>query len=181
MLAPLLLGAIVFYLLREPITYWQPGETLYDEQASNEWVREARVGSRSLPEMLKEFLQKSEESSAKLKRASDAEAAAPLKYEHSLKREEIKEMLQALCLPPTKIYAGQLPLFPVIHRIEIHFDEALKAKYDSRLKFDPIVWESENPRHQNQFHELQEYQLFREEGVKIHVQYQLHAYAQKQF
>jgi len=43
------------------------------------------------------------------------------------KRNEIKEMLQALCLPPTKIYAGQLPLFPVIYRMEIRFDASAKA------------------------------------------------------
>ncbi len=179
MLAPLLLGAIVFFLLRDPITRWQQGETHYDEQAMKEWVREARVGSRSLPEMLKQFLQSTQQSTEILQ--NDPDQTAAIRSEHALKRAEIKEMLQALCLPPTKIYAGQLPLFPVIHRIEISFDEALKQRYDSRLSFEPIAWDSESPRHKKQYSELREYQLSREEGVKIYVQYQLHAYMQKQY
>lgn len=177
MLAPLLLGALLFYFLREPLTYWRHGERLYDEQAIKEWVREARIGSRSLPEMLKEHLQSAKENTEKLK------AGAPpalVRFEHEQKRAEIKEMLQALCLPPTKIYASQLPLFPIIYRLEVRFDDELKSKYKD-LNFDPIAWDSENPRHPNQFDELDEYQLFRDEGVKIHIEYHLHAYMQKQF
>ena len=180
MLTPLLLGAIVFYLLREPITYWQQGELLYDEQAIKEWVREARVGSRSLPEMLKDLLRKSAEATDELKSADKLKSDLILD-EQGLQRAEIREMLQALCLPPTKIYAGQLPLFPVIHRVEICFDDALKSRFDRRLNFKPIAWDSESPRHQEQYRELDEYQLLRDEGVKIKVQYQLHAYLQKQF
>ena len=179
MLAPLLLGAVVFYFLREPLAYWQHGESLYDEQAIQEWVREARVGYHSLPELLREFLQKSESSTRQL--AESPDSAAAILFDHGQKRAEIMEMLQALCLPPTKIYPGQLPLFPVIYRLEIRFDDDLKKQYDSRLNLASIVWDSENPRHKGQFQELDGYEIFRDEGVKVQVQYHLHAYMQKQF
>lgn len=180
MLAPLLLAAIVLYFLREPLNYWRQGETLYDEQAIQEWVREARVGSSSLPEMLKDFNDYAAASTADLKTATPGSAAS-IRFEHDQKREEIKQLIAALCVPPTKIYAGQLPLFPMIYRVEVRFDDALKKKYDPTLNFEPIVWDSESPRHPHQFRELDGYQVARDEGAKIYVQYQLHAYLQKQF
>ncbi len=178
-LVPLLLAAIALYFLREPIYYWRQGESLYDEQAIQEWVREARVGSSSLPEMLKDFFDHAAESSADLR--ADPGSAARIRAEHKQKREEIQQFLAALCVPPTKIYAGQLPLFPIIYRVEVRFDDALKKKYDPSLDFEPIVWDSESPRHPNQYRELTDYQISRDEGAKIYVQYQLHAYLQKQF
>ena len=180
MLTPILLGAVLFYFLREPLSYWRHGEQLYDEQAIQEWVREARVGAPSLPELLKEFLEFSRLSTEQLQ-SGQADSAANIRYIHEQKRDEIKEMLQALCLPPTKIYPGQLPLFPVIYRLEVRFDDGLKKNYDARLNFTPIVWDSENPRHPSQYRELDGYPLLRDEGVQVRVQYQLHAYMQKQF
>jgi signal transduction histidine kinase len=183
MLAPLLLGALVFYFLREPLTYWRDGEKMYDEQAIQEWVREARIGSNNLPDMLRSLLRQSAESTARIQEAQDPVAKTVLLTaleNHKSKRDEIKEMLQGLGRP-MRIYPGQLPLFPVIYRLEIRFDDDLKKHFDQRLNFAPIAWDSENPRHPNQFRELQAYQLFRDEGIKVHVQFQLHAYAQKQF
>jgi len=180
MLAPILLGGVIFYLLREPLAYWRQGELLYDEQAIQEWVREARVTSVSLPEMLKDFVQKSTDSTTELKTATDG-AAGYIRQEHNKKREEIRAMLKELCLPPTKMYASQLPLFPIIHRVEIRFDDELKTRFDKSLDFTPIYWDSEGPRHPNQYRVLDGYQLLRDEGIRVHVQYQLHAYMQKQF
>jgi signal transduction histidine kinase len=176
MLAPLLLGAAVFYFMREPLTYWRQGEMLYDEQAIQEWVREARVESRSLPELINDFLLESQASSANLR--SDEQSAKAILSHHDQKRAEIQELLEALCTP-TKIYAGQLPLFTVIYRLEVRFDDDLKKKFDSRLNFAPIAWDSKNPRHPNQYRDLDGYELH--EGAKVQVQYQLHAYMQKQF
>jgi signal transduction histidine kinase len=180
MLAPLLLCAVVFYFMREPLDYWRHGDQLYDEQAMKEWVREARVGDRSLPELLRDFLDEARTSSTKLENSSDS-AAAEIVYEHDLRRGEIQDLLNALCVPPTKIYAGQLPLFPVIHRLELRFDEKLQSQLDRRLKFAPIAWDSESPRHPHQFRELDGYDLLHDQGVKVHVQYTLHAYMQKQY
>jgi signal transduction histidine kinase len=179
MLAPLLLGMVVFYLMREPLAYWREGELLYDEQAMQEWVREARVSSISVPEMLRSFLRKSADATEDLKSATDLSADS-IRDQHRLKREEIKEMLQELGRP-TKIYPSQLPLFPVIYRIEIHFKDELTKRFDKSLSFEPIVWDSYNPRHPNQYRELAGYELFRDEGITVNVQYHLHAYMQKQF
>lgn len=179
MLAPLLLGAVVFYLVREPLAFWRQGEMLYDEQAMQEWVREARVSSISLPDMLNDFLENSKLASANLQSATELSADS-IRDQHRKKREEIKEMLQELGRP-TKIYPSQLPLFPVIYRIEVHFDEAVKLRYDKSLNFEPVVWDSYNPRHPNQYRELLDYRLFRKEGISVNVQYHLHAYMQKQY
>ncbi len=179
MLAPLLLGGLVFYFLREPLTYWRDGETMYDEQAMMEWVREARIGSTTLPELIREFVALSDESSALLKETPEGDAGK-IGFLHAQKRDEIHEMLQALCVPPTKIYTGQLPLFPVIYRMEVRFSDELIQRCDSRLQFTPIVWDSQRPRHKYQYRELKGYRLPRNEHATVEIQYQLHAYMQKQ-
>ncbi|MBI3821106.1 MAG: HAMP domain-containing histidine kinase [Planctomycetes bacterium] len=177
MLTPLLLAAAVFYFVREPLAYWRQGESVFDEQAIQEWVRESRVGSRSLPETIKDFLADAKTTSQELrtgKRSVDG-----LLDHHKKKRAEIQELLEALCLP-TKIYPGQLPLFPVIHRLEVRFDDDVKNQHDDRLNFGPIAWDSDNPPLPHQFRDLG-YELGRDEGVRIQIQFQLHAYMQKQF
>ncbi|MSQ96736.1 MAG: hypothetical protein EXR98_19580, partial [Gemmataceae bacterium] len=179
-LTPLVLGALIFYFLNEPLTYWRDGERIYDEQAIQEWVREARIGGRSLPEMLKEMLKKSEDCTARLKAAAPI-AAGSIREEQTHKCNEIEEMLQSMCVVSNKIYPNQLVLFPVIYRLEVRFDETLKQKYDPSLRFTPIVWDSDSPRHPNQFRKLEGYQLLRDEGVTVHLQYHFHAYAQKQY
>src|SRR6478672_2183287 len=98
MLAPIMVGVVLFFLLREPLTYWRQGERLYDEQAIQEWVREARVSSISLPEMLKEFLQKSESATGDLKNASELSGDS-IRDQHRKRRDEIREMLQELGRP----------------------------------------------------------------------------------
>jgi signal transduction histidine kinase len=185
MLTPILIIALLYSFLREPLDFWRRGETLYDEYALKEWVREARVGTKSLPDMLKEFLAFSElktKELSKMPSSPDAHQTNPdaILFEQKEKHKDIEEMLEALCLPPSKYYVGQLPLFPVIYRIEVHFDDDLRAKYDPRLDFSPVVWDAEIPSHKNQFRELKDYRLLREGGVKIYVKYQLHAYMQKQ-
>ena len=177
MLTPLLLAAVVFYFMREPLNYWQHGEMLYDEQAIKEWVREARVGDRSLPELLRDFLKEAQSTSKELQANPASEAR--ILSEHGQKRAEIQELLKALSLPPM-IYAGQLPLFPIIYRLEVRFDDDLQKKH-APLNFMPVAWDSDNPRHPHQFRELDGYDLLRNEGVKVRVQYQVHAYNQRQF
>jgi signal transduction histidine kinase len=178
LLTPLLVGAAVYYFLREPIAHWQHGEAIYDEQAIKEWIREARVGSPSLPELIKDFLDGSEERTKSIKETGQV---GPAIFEHGQKRGQIQEMLDALCVPLIKVYPGQLPLFPIIYRVEVHFDDDVKKPFDPRLKFDAIVWESEMPRHPNQYRELDGYQLFRDQPVKVKIQYSAHAYNERQF
>jgi signal transduction histidine kinase len=182
LLPPLLLCGFLFFLLREPLDWWLHGEEIYDEQTIKEWVREARVGFRTLPELLKDFAKISERCSAQLREAEQNPIALETTlYQHERKRAEIREMLKVLGAPPTKIYTGQLPLFPIIYRLEVIFDDDFKGRYDPRLNLGPIVWDAELPRHPNQYRELPAYPLLPEEGAAVRVEYHLHAYMQKQF
>ena len=57
LLFPAVLAALVVFALREPLSWWLHGEEIYDQEAIKEWVREARVGFRTLPELVKDFAQ----------------------------------------------------------------------------------------------------------------------------
>ncbi len=100
---------------------------------------------------------------------------------HEQKRAEIQEMLRALAAPPTKVYTGQLPLFPIIFRLEVGFDDELQGGFDRRLSFKPIVWDADMPRRAAQFRRLQSYDLVGEPGVYVRADYHLHAFMAKQF
>ena len=178
-LAPVLLCASLFLLLREPMQWWLHGEEIYDEQAIKEWLREARIGFKTLPELLRELVGSAELYSKQLQ----AQPERQLSYiaPHDLKREEIEEMLKAMGAPPTKVYTGQLPLFPIIYRLEVSFDPRLRDRFDRRLDFTPLSWDSDIPRHPNQYRTLEGYELLRDEGVYVRCDYHLHAYMQKQF
>jgi signal transduction histidine kinase len=182
LLPPLLLCGLLYLLVHEPLQWWLRGEEIYDEQAMKEWVREARVGIRTLPEMLKYFAESADLNSAQLRAAdNNPHLSSVVLFLHEQKREELREMLRALGSPPTKIYTGQLPLFPVIYRLEVVFDDDFKNRYDPRLSFTPIAWDAEIPRHPNQYRELPPYPLLHSGGAAVRAEYHLHAYMQRQF
>ncbi len=174
--APLLMCGLLFLLLQEPLRWWLHGEEIYDEQAMVEWIRESRIGFKTLPELLRELVQSAREHTEKLR----TDAGISPKLAHDQKRAEIQEMLRTMAAPPTKIYAGQLPLFPVIFRLEVSFDE-LADHFDPRLNFKPIVWDSDQPRRKAQFRRLQRDDLVGEPGVTVRADYHVHAYMQRQF
>ena len=79
--------------------------------------------------------------------------------------EQIREHLRALGNPPTKMYNGQLPLFPTIYRIEVTFDDR---------SVEPIIWDSELPFRES---EVQLLDLpLRSAPASARVFYQLHAF-----
>ncbi|HZT79000.1 MAG TPA: hypothetical protein VFA26_02160, partial [Gemmataceae bacterium] len=168
-LAPaVLLWALVLVALRRPLQSWLQGEQRYDEEAVREWVEEARAPRQTLPEMVEDYLDRTRAWSA----AADRAAA---EYRVALKREEIREHLKALGDPPTKMYAGQLPLFPVIYRLEVRFDADPHLPEEMR---QPIVWDSQLPRREGQYRELAGYPVHPQ--AQLFVQYQLHAYSRQQ-
>jgi signal transduction histidine kinase len=177
--APLLMCGLLLLLLQEPLHWWLHGEEIYDEQAMVEWLRESRIGFKTLPELLRELIRSAREHAAKLRTDS---SRSPI-LAHEQKRLEIQEMLRAMAAPPTKIYAGQLPLFPVIFRLEVGFDNELRDTFDPalNLSFKPIVWDSDQPRRRAQFRRLERYDLVDEPGVFVRCDYHLHAFMQKQF
>lgn len=175
--APLLLTGLVVFLLREPVAWWLHGEEIYDQEAIKEWIREAR-NVKTLPELVKEYLALIEQERIRERAAATAQGdqhrlenarLRAARTDTANKREEIEEFLKSLGNPPTKIYTGQLPLFPIIYQITVTFQA------DGVL---PIVWDSQLPRQRSQFRELQGEPIHA--GAAVAVQYHLHAYQQRQ-
>ncbi|MCS7044723.1 MAG: HAMP domain-containing histidine kinase [Gemmataceae bacterium] len=177
LLPPVALAALVVVVLREPITWWLHGEAIYDREVIKEWIREAR-NTKTLPELTEELLELLQHERRLNEELSQSEEAQRPARETALrlarqkcddKREEIEEFLKAIGNAPTKIYSGQLPLFPVIYRISVTFDAALDTT--------PVVWDSQFPRQRTQYRELHEPI---HPQATVTVQYHLHAYQQRQ-
>jgi signal transduction histidine kinase len=188
--APALACSFLFVILQEPLRWWLKGEEIYDRQVMEEWIREARVGYKTLPELLRDLRRAAKEATRQLK--EDPAGATRAIDAYAQKRTEVQEVLRAMAAPSTKVYPGQLPLFPVIFRLEVAFDEAeLRAHgihdeppgatTDPRWHFKPIVWDADFPRHPGQFTDLDGYQVLGSgKGVRVRVQYHLHAFVQQQ-
>ena len=178
---PVLLAILVYFALREPLTWWLHGEEIYDQEAVREWVREARVqGASNLPELVKGYIELADLEQKKISEAREAPPERRHQLEGELhdlerrlatKREEVLELLKSLGTPPTKIYAGQLPLFPIIYRLTVTFAEPTGLA--------PLVWDSQLPRQVNQYKVLPPESIHARAYVSA--QYHLHAYMQRQF
>ena len=162
-LAPVVLCALVILILREPLAWWLSGEEKYDREALKEWLREATI-SQTLPDLVANYIDLVQE-------VNRADPELRKRYSSRLedKREEVFEHLKALG-DPTKIYGRQLPLFPLIYRLSIEFDD--------RLKLPPIAWDSRLPRQQGQYRSLIKVPVHEQAWVDL--KYHLHAYTQLQ-
>src|SRR5438552_15471291 len=114
--APVLLWGLFVAVLIEPLQSWLQGAAKYDDAALHEWIDEARVFRETLPEMVHNYLNDLDQA-----RAADPTSDPAKDPWLLLKAGNIQEHLQALGIPPTKMYPGQLPLFPLIYRLELHF------------------------------------------------------------
>jgi len=170
LLAPLLLGGLLFFTLREPVLWWLQGQRRYDEVSLKEWVEEARI-VQTLPELVAAYLDLNAKYQ-KLLPQGDSDARRDTERRLTIKGEEIREQLKSLGNPLTRMYPRQLPLFPLIYRFEVRFDPTLNLA--------PIEWDSELPRDPSQYRELEPVRLD-DRGAWAAVQYQLHAYAQRQY
>ncbi len=173
--APVLLWALVAFFLREPVNNWLEGDESYDRSSLEEWLDESRGFRETLPEMAAGYAQQADEL-RRLKPPVAPKTADPLldQWERAMeivavKREEIHEHLRSLGIPPTKLYSGQLPLFPIIYRIEVTFDDD---------QYEPIVWDSELPYRPSQVQELRH--PLPSAPASVHLFYQLHAYDKRQ-
>jgi signal transduction histidine kinase len=190
--APLLLWGLVVVALREPLQTWLHGEESYDRAALQEWLDEARGYRGTLREMIEDYLARAREY-AQLRRSrprptGQAEDGDVRKAREVLavRHDEIHEQLQTLGVPPTKHLTGQLPLFPIIYRLQVrfHLDRTSLAELASfrvgengfRLD-EPITWDSGLPSDASQYQVL-EYPLH--PYASIYVLYQLHAYNKRQ-
>jgi signal transduction histidine kinase len=177
--APVVLWALLAVTLSGPLRAWLRGENSYDRDVLQEWLEEARGFRETLPEMIDSYLARA----AHYEELSDQPAPAGADGDHllqltqarvalSVKRAEIQEYLQDLGVPPTKEYPGQLPLFPVIFRLEVR----LQLQLDNK-PVPPIIWDSELPSESAPYQELV-YRLH--PRAEVFVRYQLHAYNKRQ-
>jgi signal transduction histidine kinase len=193
--APLLLWGLVVIALREPLQTWLHIEEIYDQAALQEWLDEARGYGGTLHEMVEDYLTRAREY-AELRRQAppgDPDRAGELRDRQvmtslgvAVKHDEIYEQLKTLGVPPTKRYAGQLPLFPTIYRLQVRFNlegsplaelSSLRVG-DNGFRLDaPITWDSGLPFDASQYqvleHKLHPY-------ATVFVRYQLHAYNKRQ-
>jgi signal transduction histidine kinase len=157
--APVVLWALFVGILVDAFQTRLQGNEEYDRAALKEWVDESRAFRQTLPELAREYL------------AGNSAAGSPDALVRTL---EIRDQLKALA-DPTKMYAGQLPLFPTIYRLELRFPEATALA--------PIVWESGLPRPgQNRQVRQLEHRLLGSDDPRavLVMEYQLHAYNKRQ-
>lgn len=147
---PILVFAILVgwlaYALFARIQVWQDA----DEFNLREWLNEARVFRKTLPELVREYLA----------------------TEDPVKAHEIGEQLRALG-DPTRMYPDQLPLFPQIYRLEVYFPDARKSPpiaWDCEAPRAPRSYRILDYRLLGE----------RDGRAILHVEYQLHAYNKQQ-
>ena len=162
LLAPLLLWVLFVAVLLRLLPSWMRRRRLRRKGAQGV-ARRGRARD-NLPKMVRDYL---DAVAAWRQQFPDAELSSNLLL--GLHAEKIQEQLQSLGDPPTKMYPGQLILFPTIYRMEVRFDD--------RLKLPPIAWDSDLPRHPSQYRKL-EYQFA--DGATVLVEYQLHVYKKRQ-
>ena len=112
-----------------------------------------------------------------------------------LKQQEMREHLLSLGLPPTKMYTGQMLLFPTIYRLEVRFKGSPNEVIDwskplptqppsdiqwqsNMLSHYAIVWDSDWPRDDTRVRSYIHPTLH--SHAEIRVLYQLHTYNNRQ-
>lgn len=103
-----------------------------DRADVREWLDNTRVFRKTLAELVREYVD-----------LLGAEARGPDHADRVRnKRAEVEEQMRAM-VEPTRMYSGQLPLFPNVYSLEIEF--AGVAGLDGRPA-TPLAWNSPKPR-----------------------------------
>src|SRR5215216_6640010 len=82
-----------------------------DEAVVREWIDEARSFRKTLPELIREYVQR-----------LDEYGGDPARPEVRSKAEEIGVQIKAL-VDPVRLYQGQLPVFPEVYRVQVGFPD----------------------------------------------------------
>lgn len=197
--APLLLWALLAFFLYQPLSQWVAGDRAYDEAALQEWVEESRGLRETLPEMIEDYVQRTADLAQLEKDSAAGDVAAQdkkqlVQFDLSLRQDKIREHLLSLGLPPTKMYTGQMLLFPTIYRLEVRFKISPNDVIDwtkplptqppndtwesSMLSHYAIVWDSDWPRDDKRVRRY--IHLTLHAHAEILVLYQLHTYNNRQ-
>ncbi len=102
-----------------------------DRADVREWVDNTRVFRKTLTELVKDYVD--------LLRAENRGLGHADRVKN--KRAEIEEHLRAM-VEPTRMYTGQLPLFPNVYALEVEFDEVRGAP----APVESLGWTSPKPR-----------------------------------
>jgi signal transduction histidine kinase len=171
--APLLLWALFVAALLLPSQWWSWGAGDFDRAALEEWLGEARVPWESLPELARAYLDSLDDARD---RNPDRDPLEDLGLQ--LEAEKIHEHLKSLATPLTKMYSQQLPLFPVVYRMQLQFAEDRPGTTRPKTgRLLCITWESGLPRNPTQYKKLK-YPL--NERAWVEVDYHLHAFNKQQ-
>jgi signal transduction histidine kinase len=149
-----LLWALFVGVLVDTLRSRLRGGEHYDEGALREWVEEARVWRETLPGLIRDYLE-----------------SGPA--EHLENADKIRTHLLSLG-EETKRSQAQLPLFPVIYRLEVVFTPPQP---------DDLAWDSQVPRRPGQYRDLA-VELYRNDAASqaatLHIEYVLHAFNKRQ-
>ncbi|MFO0876588.1 MAG: HAMP domain-containing sensor histidine kinase [Gemmataceae bacterium] len=138
LVAPVLIWLLLGGLVLQPLLDWLHSEETYDRAAIQEWIEEARNADATLGDLVSEYAKRTMrylEVRESLRELKDGRVEGPradptredtlflemlaLGERVAVRREEIYQHLRALGEPATKMYPGQLPLFPIIYRLEV--------------------------------------------------------------
>lgn len=156
-----LVGAVVYLVFSR--TAW-----LQQSDAANvrEWLDEARVHRKTLPDLVAEYVQARDE-------VADPALAATAQPVTN-KADEIRQQMRVMVIPE-RTYTGYLPLFPEVYLLEARFPGG---------GWESIGWASPapRPRQQNETKvEVLEYPLAQTGGrAWLRCEYRLHAFNQRQ-
>jgi signal transduction histidine kinase len=159
---PLLLVVLIAVAFGGQLRTWLSPREQYDEEAIVEWIKEARVSDQSLPDLTAEYLTAGSQPNPDLFLIAD-------------RRTNLEEMLEALGSPPTKMYGGQLPLFPIIYKLEVQF----RGDKLPETLAKPVVWQSGLPTREGQYRTLME-PITSDGAGWVVVHYSLHTYQKLQ-
>jgi signal transduction histidine kinase len=159
--APVLLWALFIAVLIEPLQSWLRGYEKYDEAMLREWLQQTSIFRETVSDMARDYLRQLEKA-----RQADPQFNPEDDIPFKLKAEKIQEHLRSMG-EPTKLYAGQLPGFPVIYKLQLfmNIDPASPPK--------TITWDSDQPRDASQ------YRVLRQDidgKAWLEMQYTLHAF-----
>src|SRR5262249_42826989 len=153
--------------------WWTWGGGDYDHAALEEWLGEARVPWESLPELARAYVDALDDA-----RERNPDRSPPDDPGLQLKAEKINTHLKSLATPITQMYSSQLPLFPMVYRMEVQFAEDKPGTSRPKTgRLQCITWESGLPRNPTQYKKLR-YAL--NERAWVEVDYHLHAFNKQQ-